>query len=35
VDWQRQIGDDGKLLQIGVHGLGVANTLRLGFSQPL
>jgi hypothetical protein len=35
VDWQRQIGDNGKRLQIGVHGLGVVNTARVGFSQPL
>ena len=35
VDWQRQIGDDGKRLQIGVHGLGFVNTMRIGFSQPL
>jgi len=35
VDWQRQIGDNGKRLQIGVHGLGFVNTARVGFSQPL
>lgn len=35
VDWQRKLGDDGKVLQVGVHGLGYVNTVRVGFTQPM